>query len=72
MISPSAVNSPVDFICSEDEYRGVWQALTSWLRSAVASQMRADIPRFCMINYRLFNLGICIPTLHMEEWFLAR
>ncbi|CAN0099437.1 unnamed protein product, partial [Discosporangium mesarthrocarpum] len=72
VIAPSVVNTSLDFLSSEDEYRRVWQAFTAWLRSAVSSQLRADVPRFCSIGYRLFNLGICIPTLHIDPWFLRR
>ncbi|CBJ27106.1 similar to Dynein heavy chain 3, axonemal (Axonemal beta dynein heavy chain 3) (Ciliary dynein heavy chain 3) [Ectocarpus siliculosus] len=72
LIEPSAVSAPMDFLTSEAEYRRVWQVFKHWLCSAVSAKLRACVPRFFSLSYRVFNLGICIPTLEFDESFLNR
>ncbi|CAM9601528.1 unnamed protein product, partial [Ectocarpus fasciculatus] len=72
LIEPSAVSAPMDFLTSEAEYRRVWQVFKNWLCSAVSAKLRACVPRFFSLSYRVFNLGICIPTLEFDESFLNR
>ncbi|CAB1120679.1 unnamed protein product [Ectocarpus sp. CCAP 1310/34] len=72
LIEPSAVSAPMDFLTSEAEYRRVWQVFKNWLCSAVSAKLRACVPRFFSLSYRVFNLGICIPTMEFDESFLNR
>ncbi|CAM9159174.1 unnamed protein product, partial [Ectocarpus sp. 8 AP-2014] len=37
-----------------------------------SAKLRACVPRFFSLSYRVFNLGICIPTLEFDESFLNR
>ena len=48
------------------------QAFKIWLFSAVTSKLQARLPRFFTMSYRVFNLGICIPTLEVDARFLER
>lgn len=48
------------------------QVLKNWLCSAVSAKLRACIPKFFSLSYRVFNLGICIPTLELDSRFLER
>lgn len=48
------------------------QVFKNWLCSAVSAKLRACVPRFFSLSYRVFNLGICIPTLEFDESFLNR
>lgn len=48
------------------------QVFKDWLCSAVSAKLRACIPKFFSLSYRVFNLGICIPTLELDGRFLKR
>eukprot|EP00752_Nemacystus_decipiens_P012854 g11381.t1 len=72
LIKPSVVSAPMDFLTTEAEYVRVWQVFKNWLCSAVSAKLRACIPKFFSLSYRVFNLGICIPTLELDTRFLER
>ena len=48
------------------------QVFKNWLCSAVSAKLRACVPKFFSLSYRVFNLGICIPTLELDSRFLER
>lgn len=49
-----------------------YQVFKRWLCSAVSAKLRASVPKFFSLSYRVFNLGICIPTLELDKRFLDR
>lgn len=48
------------------------QGFKNWLCSAVSAKLRACVPKYFSLSYRVFNLGICIPTLELDARFLER
>jgi hypothetical protein len=69
-LASSAMQPREVFLLDDVEFARAWHAFTAWLKDETSAHRCVQVPGLGVLSFRLFPLGIRIPTFELSEAYL--